>query len=91
MKHLLFTLALAASFAGADTHKSKPAAPLFVIAENALPGFPFVAMDLTEAQERAKDLTALDPVCFALPEVCAARYEATEYIGVYANGVTMKL
>lgn len=63
---------------------------LLVIAQNPLFGA-LVEPTLIEAEVAARQMTSLDPVCGAVPAACELRYEATEYLGVYADGQIVPL
>ena len=88
---LAVSIALIASLAGAESRKQSPKAHgptlLSVTAYNyAIPGGQVSAPTLQEAETLAKQETALDPVCYAVPELCISRYENTVYVGFYSDG-----
>jgi hypothetical protein len=94
MKHtLLIVLALVASFVSAQTlHRSEHAKNIsnpviLVIAKNPVfPGGFIIGNNLYTVETQAKNLSSLDPVCNPVPQVCAARFAATVYTIVYADG-----
>lgn len=90
MKKLITIVALVASFACAQSHptgKAKPQAVDFVIAVNQDPSIGVVtALTLEEAKEQIASLASLDPVCYAVPQVCVTRAEVTVYYIFYRDG-----
>lgn len=81
MKTILLACILAASGISA-----RAANIIFVFGENA--AFPEVAYGdtLEQAQQMAKQLADIDPVCQAVPQVCEIRYESTVYYVFYDDG-----
>lgn len=85
------TLVLASAILAAQYHQKGHAPALIsVVASN--PVFGHISEPtLQEAETVAKNLTGLDPICFAIPQLCEARYANTLYTGFYSDGSSKTL
>jgi hypothetical protein len=83
---------LVASFAGAQHQKEQKAkgpSVVLVVAHNPDPSIgTFAALTLADAESENASLASLDPVCWAVPQVCEARAAATVYEVFYSDGTS---
>jgi hypothetical protein len=85
---LVFAIALVASFASAQPKpaENKPSVVLVIASNPAIPGGVVIATSIAQAQIDVMEMTSLDPVCNAVPQLCQARAAATVYKVIYSNG-----
>lgn len=87
LKTLLMISALFVNTINASPKHEMPEKVVLVVALNpAFPGGTIVGTNLAAVEAEALIMASLDPVCNAVPQVCQARFEMTEYIVLYANG-----